>query len=125
MLPALPNQFSKGVTVPWKFSDGIEYTFPLGVQLAAGEYVLVVRNLDAFAERYGDTAGVQLFGPYDGKLSNGGEKLELSKPGDFDDGRRFYIRVDRSITVTVFIRKIVPEMLTSGRLLLMAVEIHL
>jgi hypothetical protein len=40
--------------------------------------------------------GVEVLGSYDGKLNNGGEKLELSMPGDVDEfGTRYYIRVDR------------------------------
>ena len=86
----------RGVTLSWQFDDGIYYVFPLGTTIAPGEHVLVVRNLDAFAERYSGVTGVQIFGPYDGKLSNGGEKLDLSKPGDVDqEGIRHYIRVDR------------------------------
>ena len=36
-------------------------------------------------------------GPFenDTKLSNGGEKLDLSMPGDQEAGVRYYIRVDR------------------------------
>jgi hypothetical protein len=38
----------------------------------------------------------KIFGPYDGKLNNAGESLELSMPGDIDtDGQRHYIRIDR------------------------------
>jgi hypothetical protein len=63
----------------------------------ASGYLLVVKDPVAFEWRYGSMpAGVEVLGPYDGKLNNGGEKLELSMPGDVDDfGTRYYIRVDR------------------------------
>jgi hypothetical protein len=76
----------------WKFTDGIEFTFPADTQIPAYGYLVVVRNPMAFLWRYGSMPP----GPYDGKLSNGGEKLELSMPGDIDlYGTRHYIRVDR------------------------------
>ena len=84
---------------PWKFTDGIEYTFPSSpaVTIPAGGCLLVVKHMDAFAARYGSMpAEVQVLGPYDGQLKNGGEKVELSMPGDVDGlGTRYYIRVDR------------------------------
>jgi hypothetical protein len=84
---------------PWKFTDAIEYTFPSDpvVTMPAGGYLLVVKDLDAFAARYGAMpAGAVVLGPYEGQLKNGGEKLELSMPGDVDRlGWRYYIRVDR------------------------------
>lgn len=84
-----------GVTVPWKFTSGIDYTFPLGTTINSGQRLVIARNLAAYAERYGSSAGV--LGPFDNdtKLSNGGEKLDLSKPGDQEEGVRYYIRVDR------------------------------
>jgi hypothetical protein len=83
--------------VPWKFTDGIDFTFPAEANLPAHGYLLLVKDPAAFAWRYGSPpAGVQLFGPYDGKLSNGGEKLEMSMPGDVDEfNTRYYIRIDR------------------------------
>ena len=85
---------------PWKFTDGIDYTFPAGspIVVPAHEYVLVVKNPTAFTSRYGSMpGGVQVVGPYDGRLSNAGETLELGKPGDLDpqSGERYYIRADR------------------------------
>jgi len=84
-------------SIPWKFTDGIEFTFPGDANIPAYGYLLVVKDPAAFAWRYGSApGGVEVLGPYGGKLSNSGEKLELSKPGDVDEfGTRYYIRVDR------------------------------
>jgi hypothetical protein len=83
---------------PWKFTDGIEYTFPASpaVTIPAGEYIVVVRNKTAFNWRYSSVPSGKIYGPYSGHLNNGGESLELSQPGDVDElGERHYIRVDR------------------------------
>jgi hypothetical protein len=82
----------------WKFTDGIEYTFPDDppVTIPAGGSMLVVRNPDAFTLRNPDIPSYKILGPYDGKLSNGGEKVELSMPGDENEFAELcYIRVDR------------------------------
>ena len=83
---------------PWKFTDGIEFVFPAEtpVIIPAGGYLLVVNKPAAFSLRYTSVPAEIIFGPYDGKLSNAGESLELSMPGDIDmAGQRHYIRVDR------------------------------
>jgi hypothetical protein len=88
---------------PWRFTDdpdnpGIDFFFPTNppVTLGAGEYLLLVGDSDAFAARYDVPAGVQVFEWDTGKLDNGGEKIQLSMPGDVDtQGRRQWIRVDR------------------------------
>jgi hypothetical protein len=57
---------------------------------------MVVKNPAAFSWRYPSVPAEKVLGPYDGKLSNSGEKLELSMPGDADaSGERRYIRIDR------------------------------
>jgi len=83
---------------PWKFTNGIEFTFPADspVTIPAGGYLLVVKNPEAFAWRYPAVPSEKVLGPYDGNLSNNGESLELSMPGDADEsGTPYYIRVDR------------------------------
>ena len=57
-----------------RFSTGVDFTFP-SVELAAGGYVLVVRDTAAFAARYG--ADVAVAGQYTGSLNNAGEQLVL------------------------------------------------
>jgi hypothetical protein len=83
---------------PWKFTNGIEFTFPADSQVTipAGGYILVVKKPEAFSWRHPDVPADIIFGPYDGNLSNAGESLELSMPGDVDkEGTRHYIRTDR------------------------------
>jgi len=56
-----------------RFSDGIEYTFPISTLLEAGDIIVLVNNDKRFIERYGFAP----FGQYQGKLSNKGERLAL------------------------------------------------
>jgi hypothetical protein len=68
----------------------VDYNFPTGVVLRAQERVLVVsfdpvhdtNSLVSFRGAYPQLgAGVRLYGPYDGKLDNGGEGVEVRRPG--------------------------------------------
>ena len=83
----------------WKFTDGIDYTFPAGpnaVTIAAGGFVVVVKDRSAFSARYPGVSPTIIYGPYDGWLANDGEKVELSMPGDVDEFQvRHYICVER------------------------------
>jgi hypothetical protein len=57
------------------FFEGIKYTFPATtLPLAPGDFVVLVRNLEAFTERY---PGVAVDGVYRGQLSNKGEEITL------------------------------------------------
>jgi hypothetical protein len=83
---------------PWKFTDGVEFTFPsdVPVSIPAGGHVLIVKKPEAFSWRYPNVSADIIVGSYDGSLSNAGERLELSMPGDVDiEGKRYYIRIDR------------------------------
>ncbi|MHC4533519.1 MAG: lamin tail domain-containing protein [Planctomycetota bacterium] len=83
---------------PWKFTDGIDFTFPadVPVTIPAGGYLLVVKDPEAFAWRYPTVPVEKILGPYSGSLNNAGERLQLSMPGDVDEsGPIYYIRVDR------------------------------
>jgi hypothetical protein len=81
---------------PWKLTDGIDFTFPDSpvVTIPAGGRILVVKNPTAFNWRYPGLSAIT-YGPYDGKLDNAGERVQLGKPGDEFGGIRYYIRVDR------------------------------
>ena len=63
----------------WAFTDGIEYTLPPGATLPAGGYLVIARDPARVEALYG-ISGV--WGPYSGKLSNGGERVALSDASD-------------------------------------------
>ena len=64
-----------------RLEGGVEFDFStLGVvSLLPGEYVLLLKNFEAFSARY-NIAGMRIAGEYLGKLSNRGEPLALKGP---------------------------------------------
>jgi hypothetical protein len=58
-----------------RFTDGIDYSFPIDAQLAPGARVVVSANPAAFTLRYG--AARPRLGPYTGVLDNAGERVRL------------------------------------------------
>jgi len=56
-----------------KANDGIRYTQAESLVLAPGASAVLVRNLDAFRERYGDA--VVVAGVYEGALANSGDQV--------------------------------------------------
>jgi len=60
-----------------QFTEGIRFTFP-NLTLQPGEFIILVSNQLSFETRYGDSLAVA--GQYDGKLSNGGERIRLELP---------------------------------------------
>lgn len=66
----------------WAIMDGVRFSFPRGVTLAPGGYALVVgTTADAFRRKVRVPPEVPVFGPFEGKLKNEGERVVLSKPG--------------------------------------------
>lgn len=61
-----------------RFSSGVEFDFTSSavLDLAPGEFVVIVKDLEAFATRY-DVARILIAGEYRGNLANAGEELEL------------------------------------------------
>jgi len=84
---------------PWRMTDGVDFDFPANppLEMAAGERVILARNLTSYealygaypAKRYQWTAGT---------LDNGGETVQLAKPGGADAFNvTQYIRMDRVV----------------------------
>lgn len=61
----------------FQLGGGIEFTFP-NLNLAAGQQVVVVKDLAAFQSRYGGSALIA--GVYTNNLGNGGDRIKLLGP---------------------------------------------
>ena len=81
--------------LPWRFTDGIDFTFPLNTVMQPGERIVLVRNWHAFSQRFSVPPGTQVFQWESGRLNNAGETLQLSMPGDQEDLVRHYVPLDR------------------------------
>ncbi|MCH8044395.1 MAG: lamin tail domain-containing protein [Planctomycetes bacterium] len=85
----------------WRVSGGVKYEFAQGTVLGGGEYLVVAADPDALREHFSDLENV--FGPFDGNLSNGGERLRLRSNNDrtmdevdYGDGGRWPVAPDGS-----------------------------
>ena len=96
---ALVTLYRYDKSTPWKFTDGIDYTFSAGpvVTIPAYGYLILAKDMADFTAKYGGMPpGVQVLDGYNGWLNDDGEKLEISMPGDIDESlTRYYIRIDR------------------------------
>jgi len=84
---AVPLYDPLAATNHWKLGGGIDFVFPANVTLTAGGFAVVVdfdptnvATLAAFRSKYGVATNVPIYGPYSGKLNNGGESVELYRP---------------------------------------------
>jgi hypothetical protein len=77
----------------YRIDGGVQYTFPTGTTLAAGERLWILSfnpidttRLDLFSSAYGlDTANETFLGGYNGSLSDRAERVALERPQDSDD----------------------------------------
>ena len=75
----------------WKLRDAVDFTFPAGVIIPAGGYVVVVGfnpadtvALASFRLVNGVPANTPIYGPWSGQLDNSSDDIELVRP-DFPD----------------------------------------
>ena len=62
----------------WRFSNGVEYTFPVGSTIAPGGYLVIAQDPATMLGLYGVTA----LGPWTGGLNSDGEAVELRNHGN-------------------------------------------
>lgn len=84
---------------PWSITDGVTYEFPVSppVTMAAGERILLVRSLTSFQAIFG-SGTARRFQWTSGNLDNGGETVQIAKPGGVDAFNvTQFIRIDRVV----------------------------
>jgi len=82
----------------WVVTNAVHFPFPTGITMAPGERILIAgtSNLTEFAVLYSVAPSIQLFGPWDGKLNNAGESVDLYRPGSPEPDMVPMILVDRA-----------------------------
>jgi hypothetical protein len=88
----------------WRFTAGIDFTFPSNALFAPNSYVVVARDAARLLTNHPGLNPGQVFGNFSGNLSNGGERLALARP-------------ERLTTTNVFVYVVVNEVTygTGGR----------
>jgi hypothetical protein len=105
----LHNQMAVDIDLSgWRVSGGVDFEFATGTVLGGGESLVVAADPDAL-----EASGIDpqiVFGPFDGNLSNGGERLRLRSNNnrimdevDYGDGGRWPVAPDGSgVTLAKF-----------------------
>ncbi len=76
----LHNQMSVDIDLSdWSLANGIEYEFPNGSVIPAGGYLVVASDPVTFSAA---TGLQQVYGPFNGRLANDGETIELRNNSD-------------------------------------------
>src|SRR5438876_706871 len=71
----------------WKLKNAVSFTFPTNITIPPNNVLIVVSfdptntaQLNAFQTKYNMSPATPVVGPWNGKLDNGGESIELYKP---------------------------------------------
>jgi hypothetical protein len=72
----------------WKLDEAVDYEFPLGTTMAAGEYLVVAKDALTLQTKY---PAIRIMGDYSGKLSNDNERIILlDSNGNTADNVHYY-----------------------------------
>ncbi|MEM7261529.1 MAG: LamG-like jellyroll fold domain-containing protein [Planctomycetota bacterium] len=73
----------------WLVSDGVVFSFPVGVSIEADARIIVARDRDTFLANY-NVEAASVYGNWVGSLSNGGERITLLRSdGQISDDLRY------------------------------------
>ena len=77
----LYNRSAASVSIGgWKFVSGIRFTFPTNQVIPSGGFLVVARNTNILFTNYSNLNPGNTVGNFSGSLSDGGERLALTKP---------------------------------------------
>jgi hypothetical protein len=81
-------------TNAWKL-NGVDYTFPTNLTLAANSTLLVAAtNATTFRAHYNVPTNILILGPFAGQLQDGGENVELQAPDNPNTNAVPYVTLD-------------------------------
>ncbi|MCW5552947.1 MAG: lamin tail domain-containing protein [Verrucomicrobiae bacterium] len=86
----------------WRFTEGINFTFPPNTTIAANGYLVVARNVNRLLTNYPGLNPANAIGNFSGNLANGGERLALAKLD-------YTITTNNNVAVTNTIYVVVDE----------------
>ena len=64
----------------WKFTSGVNFSFPSNVVLNANGYLVVARSMTNLLAKYPNLSSANTIGDFSGKLSHQGERVALAMP---------------------------------------------
>ncbi|MGJ8639085.1 MAG: lamin tail domain-containing protein [Opitutaceae bacterium] len=90
---------SEALNDTWRLRNAIDFDFPVGVTLEAGERLLVVgfdpvvdtAQAGDFRSKFGIDLSVSIFGPWSGKLDNSSDEIELKRPGSAEPIAPYFV----------------------------------
>ncbi len=79
----------------YRFSRGISYTFPEQAEIGADGYVIIAADPAVFLDKHENVDASYVYGPWEGKLSNSGERIRLDdSAGEAVDTVHYYDQGD-------------------------------
>ena len=77
----LYNRSTNAVNIGnWKFTSGINFTFPPNTIVPTGGYMVVAKNANHLKANYNNLGPANLMGDFGGTMANGGERIALAAP---------------------------------------------
>ena len=81
----------------WRFTEGVEFTFPSNTVIPANGFLVVARDAAGLIARYPQLNATNTLGDFSGRLSDRGERLVLAKPDDPGLPNQDFVEVDEVI----------------------------